>query len=390
MTEVQMASSVPSRKRFLDNLHRVLPLTASERAILESSGVRSADALMSLLLGFPQLAHEHLRPRDMSLAIHDRMGLSITDSDIGRSREPFTHSDGAGIPEDFPFQVGWQMPLPDTFGAGNDSSGSVDDGGSSGPRKHADRKQATKSSMASVDLEPTSWPVRDQGSRGTCVAFALAACGEYEEQFREVMSPQFLFWATKTAGGDPHPYRDGTQLQYCREALRTQGTCREQHWVYDPTVRQGDVTHESKSAPSPPAILDARRFSRGSVHLARRGPGLAREVARLLRDAGRPVAVSLLVFRDPSTNTSNWNTVSGRKFGEVLDPPPTSVVSGGHAVCLTGFRPDEEEPNGGHFVVRNSWGSTNWGREAKPRAGYGFVSATYVEQFCVEVCQLGP
>jgi len=124
--------------------------------------------------------------------------------------------------------------------------------------------------------------------------------------------------------------------------------------------------------------------------VARRGPGLAKEVARLLREVARPVAVSLLVFRDPTSKISNWNTVSGRKFGEVLDPPPTSIVSGGHAVCLTGFRPDDEEPNGGYFVVRNSWGSTQWGRQAKPRAGYGFVSATYVEEFCVEVCQLGP
>jgi hypothetical protein len=99
------------------------------------------------------------------------------------------------------------------------------------------------------------------------------------------------------------------------------------------------------------------------------------------------VAVSLPVFVDPMTaanGPNNWTTPIGWLYGRVLNPPPRSIVVGGHCVCVTGFAPDQNEPNGGHFIIRNSW-ATAWGSQApasgawrSPEAGYGEISASYV------------
>jgi hypothetical protein len=107
------------------------------------------------------------------------------------------------------------------------------------------------------------------------------------------------------------------------------------------------------------------------------------------------VAVSLPVFRDAvAPRGNNWNTPVGTLYGRVLDPPPTAVVVGGHAVCVTGFQPDLGEPAGGYFIIRNSWGGTLWGSRLPaagyhaPERGYGQVSATYVDRFLWEMCRL--
>jgi hypothetical protein len=90
---------------------------------------------------------------------------------------------------------------------------------------------------------------------------------------------------------------------------------------------------------------------------------------------------------------SNWTTAVGLSYGRVLNPPARSVVSGGHCVCVTGFVPDPTEEVGGHFIIRNSWG-TIWGASLPaagynaPEPGYGEVSASYVDMYCWELLQL--
>jgi hypothetical protein len=114
----------------------------------------------------------------------------------------------------------------------------------------------------------------------------------------------------------------------------------------------------------------------------------------------RPVAVTLPVFKDPLGRTDNWNTRVARTYGRVINPPPTSLAVGGHAVCVTGFRPDAAEPHGGYFVFRNSWG-VSWASTApasavlggagtyfSPEPGYGDISASYVDSYLWEVLQL--
>ena len=58
-----------------------------------------------------------------------------------------------------------------------------------------------------------------------------------------------------------------------------------------------------------------------------------------------------------------------------------------------GFAPDPAEPMGGYFVLRNSW-SGAWGagnpspNSKGPEQGYGWISASYIENHLWEMCQL--
>lgn len=251
-----------------------------------------------------------------------------------------------------------------------------------------------------IDLRPGGWPIRNQGRRKTCVAFAVTAAREQlgmtSGRYANLdLSEQFLYWATKTHGGDPHPTVDGTGLEYCCNALARLGVCRKARWPYDPVPRPGDVTHATGGTPTNRARQEALSWSCNHSSYCR-GAGNAHAVWSALQ-ANRVAAISLPVARDPTgTNPDNWNLPVARVYGEVIDPPPGSVLLGqGHAVCVTGFVPDGGEPTGGYFIIRNSWG-TSWATTPSsspltckaPEPGYGFVSATYVEQHLWEFCIL--
>jgi hypothetical protein len=142
-------------------------------------------------------------------------------------------------------------------------------------------------------------------------------------------------------------------------------------------------------------VADAASHKITAATYQRRPSGAAALVLQLL-GAGRPVAVSLPVFRDPAVPSGpiNWATPVAWAYGRILNPPARSVVAGGHCVCVTGFVPDASEPNGGYFILRNSWGA-DWanlapapGSSYSPEQGYGEISATYVDAYCWELFQL--
>jgi Papain family cysteine protease len=244
------------------------------------------------------------------------------------------------------------------------------------------------------------WPARDQGQRGTCVAFALTALREHlafeTGGALPELSEQFLYWATKSKTADPRPASDGTWIRFCRDALAQEGVCRESLWPYNGVMRPGNVAQENPGVdPSNASRADAATKKHAATTYTK-GSAAAGSAAELLRElqSCRPLAIALPVFRDALRPAgTNWNSPVGTLYGKVLDPPPTSVVTGGHAVCVTGFQPDPTEPAGGHFIVRNSWG-TSWGSRLPtagyfgPEAGYGQVSASYVEGFLWEMCRL--
>lgn len=241
------------------------------------------------------------------------------------------------------------------------------------------------------------WPIRDQGTRGTCVAFATGALLEHRDLAGGAaaadLSEQYLYWAIKTQTGDPWHTVDGTTLGYARDALSSTGICTEASWPYDPVPRPGDLTHANAAAPSSHSHAEAAARRHAGTHRSGSTTGNAgRLLEELLRCA--PVAIALPVFRDSiQPHNNNWNTSVGLLYGRVLDPPPTSIVDGGHAVTVVGFTPDPGESNGGYFVIRNSWG-TAWGSRLPsagsfaPAPGYGQVSATYVEHFLWELYRL--
>jgi hypothetical protein len=198
--------------------------------------------------------------------------------------------------------------------------------------------------------------------------------------------------AIKTRTSDPRPIEDGTSLEFAKEALAETGICHEQFWPYNST-RGSTVTQATASDPSAAALADAKAntFPNATYISSPVSGGAAMVLAALQR--GRAVVISVPVFRDPlfATGPTNWSTPSGWSYGRVLNPPPRSVVIGGHAVCVVGFVPDLDEPEGGYFIFRNSWG-TRWGSQApsagnsySPEPGYGEILASYIDTFFWEM-----
>jgi hypothetical protein len=243
------------------------------------------------------------------------------------------------------------------------------------------------------------WPVRDQGQRGTCVAFGTAALRELlmceqANSLRDVCE-QFLYWDIKTNSPDPQKSTDGTWIEFAFESLGRAGICPEATWPYNPVLNSANISQGGPGAPPVGAASQAALWAvpASLYHTVSATSGNAQLVLDALVKNGLPVAISLPVFSDPLLpQADNWSTSAGWLFGNVLDPPPTSIVVGGHCVCVTGFQPDAAEPLGGYFVIRNSW-STQWGAQLPlaghhgPEAGYGQVSATYVDKFLWEYGQ---
>lgn len=167
----------------------------------------------------------------------------------------------------------------------------------------------------------------------------------------------------------------GSMIHRCFDVVRDVGVCRDELCPSASIQRLSLAGAAGRSEPSREVLSDAsrHRVARGLKVLDH--PNSVNEIRRILSGAGgmmpMPVCVAVDIFEGcvngdfgfPSVGDDDWT--ANRPMGL-------------HAVLLVGFADDATEPGGGHFVVRNSWGSA-WGD-----AGYGRMSYAYLEVFCRE------
>jgi hypothetical protein len=213
-------------------------------------------------------------------------------------------------------------------------------------------------------------PVRDQGHRGTCVAFAVVAYLEYHlydaSSKTKHHSEQFVFWACKQLDGEPN--KDHTYLEPAREVLASQGACLAKTWKYKPyptaTVDQGP--------PPVRAVAEARSYTWKETR------DLSDNMVDGLRaslDQCKPVVLGLYTF--PS-----WFLPAVRESGDIIMPVPGEAPDEGHAVCVVGYELNGRVPGGGAFLFRNSWGRAWPQRPREPSlAGYGTLPFEYVRLY---------
>jgi hypothetical protein len=248
--------------------------------------------------------------------------------------------------------------------------------GTDGARRAAARaKPATAAALpASVRLMPNLHPVRNQGERGTCVAFASVALREFLIGARERLSEQFLYWACKETDGSPDP---GTYIHTAMTALRKRGVCRAETWPYQPSPIPAN---ESQGPPPPAALDDALRFVMPNTRTVE--PSLVGDYKEILAGSatvrGMPVVVATLVcnswYMSPETH----------RTGKITMPlPGEKPVPVGHAWCIVGYVDDETVPGGGYFIVRNSW-SPAWAADSPEAAGHAMMPYAYVERCAIE------
>lgn len=217
--------------------------------------------------------------------------------------------------------------------------------------------------------------IRDQAERGTCVAHAATAVAEhYWRTTGQIvdMSRQFLYWDCKQHDGDPAG--EGTWVAVAMARLVADGCCKENTWPYNPVK---NPANESQDPPPASAIVEAGSFKIPSFQQLT--PTSVYDIkSELARQ--RCVAFSIPVFDSWVINTTVEAT------GEIQNPIPNEAVTGGHAMCLVGYKDDAQNASigGGKFYVRNSWDST-WGTASVlGTVGYGTIPYSYIAAYCAE------
>ena len=198
----------------------------------------------------------------------------------------------------------------------------------------------------SADMRALLPPVRDQGQRGTCVAFAVTAAHEVARAagaaVAEDLSEEALFWGCKLIDGN---WAWGTRFESAAAALAATGQPLEAIWPYEPR-RLAGIPYNPPGARS------------NDWHTSGIGPApLDLASVRLEIDAGRPVVLGLIVF-----DSLYFPSAAGR-----IDAPAAGSPSRGrHAVLAVGHDVDA-------LLIRNSWGQS-WGL-----GGYAWLSNGYAE-----------
>ncbi len=205
---------------------------------------------------------------------------------------------------------------------------------------------------AGADLRALLPPVRDQGQRGTCVAFAVTAAHEMArasgDSVEEDLSAEALNWGCKLIDGN---WNSGTRLTSAENALAATGQPLETVWPYDPRRATG-------VAYSPPTRPGA------GWHKAQIGQATHNlTTVRAELGAGNPVVLALVVFDSLFTPTVE---------GWIESPPAGSPTRGRHAVLAVGYNTEA-------LLIRNSWGPT-WGI-----GGYAWLVDDYAEHHIREV-----
>jgi len=233
-----------------------------------------------------------------------------------------------------------------------------------------------------VDWTSMMPPIKDQATRGTCVAFAATAVHEHyllnvtgSLARGHSLSEQFLYWDCKRSDG--HPATAGTWLGVAFPALKRDGQCLDPTWPYNPNPVSGN---EGQGPPPPAAIVEALRYRIPNLIVL---PPTSVPDIRARLTLKRCVAFSIPVF-------NSWYANPYVKLsGDIVMPIPGEVRVGGHAMCIVGCIELRANPELGYgrFIIRNSWGKA-WGIHNPRGQGYGTIPFAYIAKYCLEAYSL--
>ncbi len=219
-----------------------------------------------------------------------------------------------------------------------------------------------------IDLRDRMPPVRDQGSRGTCVAHATVAVREFlvgDTSADADLSEQFLYWACKQQDGAPKG--KGTFIKNAMDVLKTLGVCTESVWPYN---HYQVANNEGQGPPPADAAAHAKPFQVTTVQELN---GRWVDTLKRVLATGKPIAFDVPVFE-------SWRRPYFFRVGDVRSPLPGEEIVGAHAMCMVGYIDDTDVPGGGVFIVRNSWG-ISFGYYGEVAPGYCRMPYEYVRQY---------
>ena len=202
---------------------------------------------------------------------------------------------------------------------------------------------------AAVDLRTQFGPVRDQGDRPTCLAFAASDAHAACRPAWEMLSSEYAFFYAQKRAGQP-PDR-GTYLEPMLDALRLDGQPVEQSWPYLSSLPADLASY------APPATV-GEVFRRDG---GRRNIGFDTITDTLI--SGIPVIIlmklTMKFFQPPDQGIIDYF-----ESDDVFPAPRHAVIAVGYG--STGLSDA--------ILIRNSWGPT-WGQ-----GGYAWITRAFVEK----------
>jgi len=186
---------------------------------------------------------------------------------------------------------------------------------------------------SSLDLRSSLGKPRNQGSRGTCAAFACSAVKEFQEKhdidFSEYMSPNSIYF-----------YRQPESGMYVRNVMKLLtdlGIAPERYFPYSGKVEPTEIPEEAKKSMSNHKIKSYAKVT----------------TIEGLKDSlfkHGPAIISVPVYR--TGNPEMWRSSEDNQ-----------ELAGGHAMTIVGY-------NKHGFIIRNSWGDS-WNGDGHVIFPYG-------------------
>lgn len=246
--------------------------------------------------------------------------------------------------------------------------------------------RADFSSPGGIDLRPGLTPVRHQGSRNTCNAFAAIGLMEFllkRETGRDVdLSEQFAYWAGKHDALDSDYLRgmydsiDGLAGFLAVRGLSF-GVAEEHKWPYEREngyQRKLPACEKPEGAAvldcftgTPPAVMSFLPYHTREFFIERG------RIADFLVRERTPVAMNVMWYRDMTDAQGNFVRAPNGADRRLCKKDRRTC--GGHVILLVGW-----DPAARRFLFRNSWGA-DWGN-----GGYGTITEEHVLKDC-ESCK---
>lgn len=243
------------------------------------------------------------------------------------------------------------------------------------------------------DLLKYQTPVKNQGERGSCVAFASTALVEsmYKVKTGQTvdLSEQYSYWASKAIDGIV-PNSDGSYPLPFLKSIEKNGMPAEQAWPYEKIGWFDSPAHPDcmKANQANPDNLPTPCVTNGSAPAAavaapklkvmepHRVPSSAEAIMGFLQK-GMVVEIGADVYQ----KAWGFDNKAGMQYltGTVTMPPQGDKLIGGHAVLIVGYDMDKSV-----FIFKNSWGTERWASKS-PVPGFGTIPFDYVRKFAEAV-----
>lgn len=224
-----------------------------------------------------------------------------------------------------------------------------------------------------VDLRENWWKPGNQGTTGSCVGWSLGDgvlrwhfVKKHKLQHDEKLSVRYLWMASKEIDelhDWPSTFIDdaGTTLKTALDVARKYGCMKEAVLPFNGDMSALEETKFYKEA----AKLKIKSY----YNLMRSGKDALAVIRKWIGSGNGPVF--LCVNADKTWDNAKATKGHLHKF---IEPKEEY----GHAVCIVGYTPD-------YFIIRNSWGISDWGDKGFAYASNAWAKEAFLEAYGVVV-----